>query len=39
LHHAIKQKSLAIMPGFALAVATMHLTWGAGFLWGMLNPQ
>lgn len=39
LQQAIKEKDFPLILGFPLAVATMHLTWGAGFLWGMLHPQ
>ena len=38
-HLAIKHKSVSLWLGVPLAIACMHLAWGAGFLWGLLNPQ
>ena len=35
---AIKKKTLLFVVGVPLAIATMHLSWGAGFLWSMLKP-
>ncbi len=29
--------NLLILPGFILAVATMHLFWGSGFLWSLVS--
>jgi glycosyltransferase involved in cell wall biosynthesis len=34
---AWKNKDLRIWPGFALAIACMHLSWGSGFLWSALT--
>jgi len=39
LQQAIIEKDPVFILGFPMAVATMHLTWGTGFLWGMLHPQ
>lgn len=36
---SITKKSLALLLGLPLAIATMHLTWGAAFLWGVVFPQ
>jgi succinoglycan biosynthesis protein ExoA len=35
---AIKKKALPFLIGVPLAIATMHFTWGAGFLWSVLRP-
>jgi len=35
---ALKHKSLAFLLGVPLAIATMHIAWGAGFLWSMVCP-
>ncbi len=34
---AITRRDAAMMVGFPLAVWTMHLTWGAAFLWGLFT--
>ncbi|MDI6769070.1 MAG: glycosyltransferase family 2 protein, partial [Anaerolineales bacterium] len=34
---AIRQKKLALIIGLPLAIAVMHITWGAGFLWSMIK--
>lgn len=34
----IMHRSFALLLGVPLAIATMHFTWGAGFLWGILHP-
>ena len=34
---AIKHKHIGITLGFPLAIMTMHLTWGASFLWGLIR--
>ena len=36
---AIEKKTGSILPGLPLAISTMHITWGAGFLWsGISSP-
>ena len=39
LQLAIKHRYFAILAGVPLAIATMHFSWGAGFLWSILHPQ
>ena len=34
---ARKAHDAALLPGTALAFATMHLAWGSGFLWSLLK--
>jgi succinoglycan biosynthesis protein ExoA len=34
---ALGQKKLHLVFGLPLAIATMHLAWGAGFLWSMIK--
>ncbi|MFH1905837.1 MAG: glycosyltransferase family 2 protein [Chloroflexota bacterium] len=34
---AIRQKKLALIVGLPLAIAVMHIAWGAGFLWSMIK--
>lgn len=34
---AIRQKKLALIIGLPLAIAVMHIAWGAGFLWSMIK--
>lgn len=38
-HLAIKQKAFVLSLGVPLAIACMHFSWGAGFLWGLLHLQ
>jgi len=38
LHVAVKRRAPALVLGFPLAVAVMHLTWGSGLLWGWVRP-
>lgn len=38
LQLAIKQKRIGLLPGVPLAIACMHFSWGAGFLWGLILP-
>ncbi len=38
LHVSLKRRDPALLVGFPLAVAVMHLSWGSGFLWGWLRP-
>jgi hypothetical protein len=35
---ALKHRSLSFTLGVPLAIATMHIAWGAGFLWSMVCP-
>ena len=35
---AIKKKDAAMVLGVPLAIATMHFSWGTGFLWSLLSP-
>ncbi len=35
---AIKHKSPSFTLGVPLAIATMHMAWGAGFLWSSIHP-
>jgi succinoglycan biosynthesis protein ExoA len=35
----IKNKNLSTVLGFSIAVATIHLSWGASFLWGILHKH
>jgi succinoglycan biosynthesis protein ExoA len=37
LKAAYVRKRLFLLVGLPLAIATMHLTWGAGFLWSMVS--
>ena len=39
LREALRQKQMLLTIGIPLAMATMHLSWGAGFLWSVLHPQ
>lgn len=39
LQLAIKHHALPLLIGVPIAIATMHFSWGAGFLWGILHPQ
>ena len=38
LHAAIKNRQPLLIFGLPLAIATMHFTWGAALLWGLLRP-
>lgn len=38
-HLALKQKTAGLWLGVPLAMACMHFSWGAGFLWGLVRPQ
>ena len=35
---ALQRRCLPCLLGAPLAIATMHLSWGAGFLWGLVRP-
>ncbi|HTX91060.1 MAG TPA: glycosyltransferase family 2 protein [Anaerolineales bacterium] len=37
LRAAIRQKKASLFAGLPLAIACMHITWGAGFLWSMIR--
>jgi succinoglycan biosynthesis protein ExoA len=37
LQAALGQKKLHLFFGLPIAIATMHITWGAGFLWSMIK--
>jgi succinoglycan biosynthesis protein ExoA len=34
---AIREKKIQLLIGLPLAIATMHFTWGTGFLWSMIK--
>lgn len=34
---AIKQKKISLVFGLPLAISSMHISWGAGFLWSMIG--
>ena len=34
---AVRQKKVSLLIGLPAAIATMHITWGAGFLWSMIR--
>lgn len=34
---ALKQRDLALIVGVPLAIATMHFSWGTGFIWSMIR--
>jgi hypothetical membrane protein len=34
---AIRRRDAAMAFGLPLGIATMHITWGAGFLWSLLS--
>lgn len=35
----LEVKQIKLLVGIPLAMATMHLSWGAAFLWSLFNPQ
>jgi succinoglycan biosynthesis protein ExoA len=37
LQEAFRKRDLALLLGVPLAIATMHLTWGAAFLWSWMG--
>ena len=37
VHASIRQKKAFLAIGLPVAIATMHITWGAGFLWCMIK--
>jgi len=37
VHASIRQKKAFLAIGLPVAIATMHITWGAGFLWSMIK--
>ena len=36
---AIKKHNFKLIGGVPLAIATMHFSWGTGFLWSLLSPR
>jgi succinoglycan biosynthesis protein ExoA len=38
-HAALKHRKPFLVPGFPLAVAAMHISWGSGFLWSLLTSS
>ena len=34
---AVKQRDFALILGVPLAIATMHFSWGTGFIWSMIR--
>ncbi len=38
IHTAVKRGDAALAVGVPAAIAVMHLSWGAGFLWGLVHP-
>ncbi|MCK9506268.1 MAG: glycosyltransferase family 2 protein [Porticoccaceae bacterium] len=38
-HLSVKHKTIVYALGVPLAIACMHFSWGAGFLWGIISPQ
>ena len=36
---AFRQKKFYLLPGLALVIPVMHITWGTGFLWSMLSSS
>jgi hypothetical protein len=34
---ALREKDAALVIGVPLAIATMHLSWGMGFLWSVIQ--
>jgi len=39
LQISLKKKDPGLIPGVPLAIACMHFSWGAGFIWGVLRPK
>lgn len=39
IHAAIKQRKSFLLLGLPLAISTMHVAWGSGFLWSMLTSS
>ena len=37
IHASIRQKKAFLTLGIPVAIATMHIAWGAGFLWSMIK--
>jgi glycosyltransferase involved in cell wall biosynthesis len=36
IHTALRQRRPLLAPGLILAIATMHVAWGSGFLWSLI---
>jgi succinoglycan biosynthesis protein ExoA len=34
----VKERQLSLIVGVPAAIATMHISWGSAFLWGILSP-
>lgn len=39
IREAIRRKKFFLVAGLPLAIATMHLSWGSGFLWSLLSSR
>ena len=39
LQLALRHKDFALLVGVPLAIICMHFAWGAGFIYGLINPQ
>src|SRR5574341_399361 len=37
IHAAIRRRQPLLVPGLMLAIATMHISWGSGFLWSLFS--
>jgi glycosyltransferase involved in cell wall biosynthesis len=37
VHASLRQKKAFLVLGLPIAIATMHIAWGAGFLWSMIK--
>ena len=37
IREALRRGQVFLIPGFPLAVSTMHISWGSGFLWSMIK--
>ena len=37
LQLSVKENKVSLLPGLPLAISTMHITWGAGFLWSGIS--
>jgi succinoglycan biosynthesis protein ExoA len=39
IHRAFQHRQMSLVIGIPLAIATMHISWGAAFLWSLLRPE
>jgi succinoglycan biosynthesis protein ExoA len=39
VYSTVKYKQLFLIPGMLLSIPAMHISWGGGFLWSMLNSM